>query len=356
MAKIAMITDTHQGVRNASQFYMNNQEKFYSEIFIPYLRDNNIKTVWHLGDFWEDRRKLDIVAMNHVFKHLLDPLQALGINVYMIYGNHDIVYRSTNDVNAIDFLGKMYPNIHVIKTHEVINFDGLDVAFLSWVNNQNLQSSMEFIQTAAAPILCGHFEIKSFLMHPGSVCDSGFEKSVFDRYDTVYSGHFHTISTDGRIQYISNPFQTTWSDFGQEKGFRILDTATRELDFIRNPFELYSKVAYQDEFDILEYDYEQHAGKVTRVYIQSFAKTNQQKFNLFIEKLNTVAHAVDVFEVDETEYNTDVNAMETAGDLRTTINQYIDDVVQNQLVKKEPLKVYFENLWTEASRSVEVDE
>ena len=355
MAKVAMITDVHFCVRNASQFYLNHQKKFYDEVFFPYLKENNIKHLLFLGDFWEDRRKLDIVGMNVAFECFLDPLEELGIQVYWIYGNHDVVYRNDNSINAIDFLAKMYKNIHVIKTHEVINIDGLDIAMLSWVNNANLQASMEFIQTAAAPILCGHFEIKSFLMHPGSVCDSGFDKSIFDRYESVYSGHFHTISTDGRIQYISNPFQTTWSDYGEEKGFRILDTATRNLEFVRNPFELYSKVAYTDEVDLLQYDFEQHAGKVTRVFIQSFATTNQQKFNLFIEKLNSVAHAVDVFEIDETSFSTQAE-IEASGDMRTIISQYIDEVVQNQLVKKEPLKQYFDSLWTEASRTVEVDE
>jgi DNA repair exonuclease SbcCD nuclease subunit len=355
MAKVAMITDVHFNVRNASQFYLTHQKKFYDEVFFPYLKENGIKHLLFLGDFWEDRRKLDIVGMNAAFECFFNPLEELGIQTYWIYGNHDIVYRNDNSVNAIDFLGKMYKNIHIVKTHEVINIDGLDIAMLSWVNKANLADSLDFINTAAAPILCGHFEIKTFLMLPGAVCDSGFEKNIFERYESVYSGHFHTISSDGRIQYISNPFQTTWSDYGQEKGFRILDTATRNLEFIRNPFELYSKVAYTDDIDLFAYDFEEHRGKVTRVFIQSFANTNQQKFNLFIEKLNSLAHAVDVFEVDETTYSTE-KEIEASGDMKTTINQYIDEVVQNQLVKKEPLKQYFESLWSEASRSVEVDE
>lgn len=350
-----MITDVHWNVRNASQFYMAHQKKFYDEVFFPYLREHNIKHLLFLGDFWENRKSIDIVGLNSAIKHFLDPLEALGVSVYWIYGNHDVVFRTTNEMNSIDFLGKMYKNIHIVKTHEVINIDGLDIAMISWIHKGNLEESLEFINTAAAPILCGHFEINSFLMHPGSTCDSGFDKSVFDRYESVYSGHFHTISSDGRIQYISNPFQTTWADYGQEKGFRILNTATRELSFIRNPVELYSKVAYTDEIDILNYDFEQHAGKVTRVYVQSFARMNQQKFNLFIEQLTLKAHAVDVFEVDETVVDGDVS-IEDVSDMKKTIQTYIDEVLQNSLVKKEPLKRYFDALWTEASRISEVDE
>lgn len=355
MAKIAMITDVHFNVRNASQFYLNHQKRFYNDVFFPYLKEHDIKHLLFLGDFWEDRRKLDIVGMNIAFKHFLDPLEELGVRVHWIYGNHDIVYRNDNSVNAIDFLGKMYPNLHIIKTHEVINIDGLDIAMISWVNNANLEDSIKFIETAEAPILCGHFEIKSFPVNTASLCSTGFDKSLFDRYEAVYSGHFHTMSTDGRIQYISNPFQTTWADHGLEKGFRVLDTATRELEFVRNPYELYSKVAYTDDIDLLRYDFDQHSGKVTRVFIQAFATTNQQKFNLFIEKLNTVAHAVDVFEIDETTV-TAGETIEVTDDMKTVINQYIDDVLQNQLIRKDSLKSYFESLWAEASRSVEVDE
>lgn len=355
MAKIAMITDVHFNVRNASQFYLNHQKRFYNDVFFPYLKEHDIKYLLFLGDFWEDRRKLDIVGMNIAFKAFLDPLLELGVQVYWIYGNHDIVYRNDNSVNAIDFLGKMYPNLHIVKTHEIVNIDGLDIAMISWVNNANFEDSLNFIQTAKAPILCGHFEIKSFPVNPSALCSTGFDKTVFDRYDAVYSGHFHTMSSDGRIQYISNPFQTTWADFGQEKGFRVLDSSTRELEFIRNPYELYSKVAYTDDIDLLKYDFEQHAGKVTRVYVQAFASINQQKFNLFIEKLNSVAHAVDVFEVDETVISPD-DSLEDTNDMKAVINQYIDDIIQNQLIKKDSLKNYFNTLWSEAARSVEIDE
>lgn len=307
-----------------------------------------------LGDTWENRKSLNINTLHRAQKMYFDRLEELGIDVKIIYGNHDVFYKNTNEVNSIDFLGKMYSNIEVIKTHKIIEFDGLPIAFLSWVNNGNLQESLEFIRTAEAPILCGHFEIKSFEMIKGHVCDQGFDKSIFDRYESVYSGHFHTMSTDGRIHYISNTNQTNWSDYGLKKGFRILNTATRELEFVENPFEVYGKIAYEDTIDVLEFDYEQFRGKVVRVYVQSFGVCNQQKLSLFVERLNQFAHAIDVFEVDETQYNTEAEGSDST-DMRVVIDQYIDDVVQNELIDKAKLKNYFMELFNEAASTVETD-
>ena len=54
--KIALLNDTHFGARNDSPAFLDYFMRFYNEIFFPYLKDNNIKTLIHLGDV-VDRRK-----------------------------------------------------------------------------------------------------------------------------------------------------------------------------------------------------------------------------------------------------------------------------------------------------------
>ena len=54
--KIALLNDTHFGCRNDSLPFMNYHNRFYDEIFFPYIEKNNIKTLVHLGDV-VDRRK-----------------------------------------------------------------------------------------------------------------------------------------------------------------------------------------------------------------------------------------------------------------------------------------------------------
>jgi len=347
--KLAILTDTHFGIRSDSLVFANNQERFYRDVFFPTLDKMEIDTVLHLGDFWDNRKALSVVAIDRAQRFFFDELLKRNIKLHIIYGNHDVAMRNTNWPNSIDFLGKMYPNINIIKTHDVIQFGSLKIAFISWVNKENLQDSLEFITHADAPYLCGHFEIKSFDMTPGQKNEHGFEPALFDRYDKVFSGHFHTMSDDGRIQYISNTNQFNWSDYGLKKGFRILDTETRKLDLIENPFNIYEKFIFNDGLDIINFDYEVYREKIVRVYIQSFGTTNQQKLNLFVDKMQGIAWTVEVLEVNETSFDGEL----TEADLKDTsidqvIEKYIEDVVNNDLVDKNRLKGYFMELYNEA--------
>ena len=53
--KIALLNDTHFGARNDSLIFDDFFHKFYDEVFFPYLKEHNIKTLIHLGDV-VDRR------------------------------------------------------------------------------------------------------------------------------------------------------------------------------------------------------------------------------------------------------------------------------------------------------------
>ena len=67
-----------------------------------------------------------------------------------------------------------------------------------------------------------------------------------------FSGHFHHKSDNGNVYYLPNPYQITWSDYKDPRGFHIFDTETRELEFILNPYEIFHKIYYDDEKTTLE--------------------------------------------------------------------------------------------------------
>ena len=47
--KVAIINDTHCGIRNSSDIFIDNAEKFYSDVFFPYLLEHGIQHIVHLG-------------------------------------------------------------------------------------------------------------------------------------------------------------------------------------------------------------------------------------------------------------------------------------------------------------------
>jgi len=45
--KVAILNDTHCGVRNSSDIFLNYQRRFYEEVFFPYLKEHDIKQILH---------------------------------------------------------------------------------------------------------------------------------------------------------------------------------------------------------------------------------------------------------------------------------------------------------------------
>ena len=54
--KIALLNDTHWSARGDSQIFLDYFMKFFDDVFFPYLKENDINTIVHAGDFM-DRRK-----------------------------------------------------------------------------------------------------------------------------------------------------------------------------------------------------------------------------------------------------------------------------------------------------------
>ena len=184
--KVAIINDTHCGIRNSSDVFLDNAEKFYSDVFFPYLVEHNIRHVLHLGDYYDNRKFINFRALNRNRHHFLKPLRELGITMDIIYGNHDTYYKNTNDVNAPELLLYNQPNVDVIVECETREYDGFNIALVPWINPENYADSIEYLMSAPASVCMGHFEIEGALVHPGMTCQHGLDHSYLKRFDQVY--------------------------------------------------------------------------------------------------------------------------------------------------------------------------
>jgi len=346
--KIALLNDTHFGCRNDSPAFIEFQNKFYNELFFPYLQQYDIKTLIHLGDV-VDRRKFINHNTAHNFKKVFwNRLDEQGIDTHIIIGNHDTYYKNTNEVNAMQNLD-ICKDAKVYTQSTTVDFDGLPILFIPWICDDNEAESIRTIENTQATFAMGHLEVKGFEMHNGHFNDHGLDKSIFKRFEKVLSGHFHKKSDDGHIYYLGTQYEMTWSDYECPKGFHIFDTETRELERIPNDLAIFKKIIYDDRTkDYTNFDLSPYENCFVKLFV-SF-KTNEEMYNKLVEKFytNSNVHELQIIE-DPVDIKQTVksNILDQGEDTMTFLNNYIDQI--DTPLDKKKLKDFTKDLYVEAN-------
>ena len=352
--KIALINDTHAGARGDDPRFNEFFFKFWEGTFFPYLKENNIKHICHLGDVVDRRKFISFVTLNSWRKRFFDVLQTEGINMDVIVGNHDVTYKNTNEINAMHELFDHYTNINVMIEPKDMEYDGLSVAMVPWINSSNYEQVLEFLKTTKSQVVFGHFEIAGFEMDRGNVCHTGMDKSTFDRFDMVLSGHFHHKSTNGSIHYLGNQYEITWADYNDPRGFHVFDTETRELTFVSNPNRMFHKINYDDATTDFAYwqAFDYSALKDCYVKIVVLNKQNPYLFDNVLDNLYKagIGDIAIVEDFTDTIIEDDKDLVNQAEDTMTILSKYIDNLtltVDNDKLKTLMKELYVEALTTE---------
>ena len=344
--KVAIITDQHFGARNDSIAFLDFFEKFYDNTFFPCLDTNNISTVLILGDTFDRRKYVNFYALDRAKKMFFDKLAERNITVHMLAGNHDTYFKNTNEVNSPDLLLKEYNNIHVIDDPVTIEVDGTKICMMPWICPENYQASLDEMKTTKAELCMGHFEIAGFAMYRGMESHEGLSKETFEKFDMVFSGHYHHRSDDGHIYYLGNPYELTWQDFNDPRGFHLFDLSTRELEFVRNPYTMFARIEYNDK-DQEPINLDAYDLKECYVKLIVVNKTDFYKFDKFIQKLyskgcHDIKIVEDLSEFEDGEIGEEINLEDTI----SVLTNYVDSVETD--VDKEKIKTYMRTLYTEA--------
>lgn len=289
--KIALITDTHAGKRSDNVNLLDHQKLFYDEIFFPYLNKNKIDTVFHLGDVFDRRKYINYHTLKRTRDDFLTPLARRAERVVMIAGNHDTFYKDNNYLNSLTQLLNDYPNIEIHIDPFEYDLSGTKILLLPWICRENQKRSFDLIKKTKAKICFGHLQLQGFEMHKGSFAEDGFDKTTFEKFTTVCSGHFHHKSDYDNIHYLGCPFQMDWGDYGDTKGFHIFDTETHDITFIPNPYSLFHKIEYDDKGlteskNIMSFDFEKLRKSFVRVSVKN--KDNSFWFDSFMERVESV--------------------------------------------------------------------
>jgi len=283
--KVAIITDQHFGARKNSKLFHDYFLKFYNDVFFPYLEEHGITTVVDMGDTFDSRKGVDFSALAWAKNNYYDRLKDMGILVHTIVGNHTAYYKNTNDVNAVDLLLREYDNVPVYSEPTEISLDKLKVLLIPWINAENQEKSFSLIKKSNCKVAMGHLELNGFRAHRGHVMDHGHESDLYNKYERVFSGHYHTRSDNGKIFYLGNPYEMFWNDLEDPRGFSIFDTKTLEHFHVDNPYRLFYNIYYNDTPHQL-FDVSQYENKIVKVVVRK--KTSTKDFEKFIDKLYEV--------------------------------------------------------------------
>jgi len=341
--KVAIITDQHFGARKGSKFLHDYFKKFYNEVFFPYLKDNDIKVVIDMGDTFDNRRNIDLWSLEWAKENYYNKLRDLGITVHTIVGNHTAYYKNTNTVNSVNLLLSEYKNVIVYSEATEVKLNNLKVLFIPWINQENDQTTRKLIKKTSCKCVMGHLELNGFRAHRGHVMEDGMGCELFEKFERVYSGHYHTRSDNGKIFYLGNPYEMFWNDVNDTRGFHIFDTETLEHTPINNPFKLFYNIYYEDTpyqmFDATEY-----VNKIVKVIVRK--KSNIKSFEKFIDKLYSSGiqelKIIENFDIIESE---DFTVEETENTL-SILNRYIDESEIN--LDKCIVKNLFQELYRQA--------
>lgn len=349
--KIAILNDTHCGARNSSDVFMAYQQKFYEEVFFPYLKEHDIKRILHLGDYYEHRKYVNFKALEHNRKIFLDKLRENKIVMDIIPGNHDVFYKNTNELCSLkELMGHYTDCVNIWMKPTILNYDGLEVAVVPWINAENYNDTMTFIKECKVPVVAGHFEFSGFEMYKGIPNPHGMDTYDFKDFELVMSGHFHTRSSRDNIHYLGSQMEFTWGDCDDAKYFHVYDTDKRELTPVRNPHTLHTKVVYNDEKnDYNNYDMSKLDNQFVKVVVEK--KSDYFGFDRFIDRIQQrPIHELKIAESFEEFLGDNVADEEIElDDTQVLLDSYVEAVETE--ADKEKLKTLLRGLYVEAQNT-----
>jgi DNA repair exonuclease SbcCD nuclease subunit len=216
-----------------------------------------------------------------------------------------------------------------------------------WIDKENEERSYEFLKNAKCDWIGGHFEIAGYELFRGMKAPHGLDRAIFNRFEKVLSGHFHTKSEQDNITYLGSQLEFSWNDAHDNKYFHVLDTETRVMTAIRNPHTLYHRIYYDDattNYD--DYDLSQVDQKFVKIVVKH--KNDLFTFDKFVDRIqNRAIHELKIAE-NFNEFLGDNVEDEgvSVEDTSVLLDSYVDAV--DTELDKDRIKKEMHELMTEA--------
>ena len=177
--------------------------------------------------------------------------------------------------------------------------------------------------------------------------ESGTDCNLFNKFERVYSGHYHTRSNQDNIYYLGNPYEIYWNDLEDTRGFHIFDTDTLEHTPINNPYRIFYTIYYSDH-NYQTFDTRELEGKIVKLIVRK--KTDAKKFEKFVDKLyNSNVQELKIIENFVIQESEDFEAFESE-DTLSILNRYIEEAEIN--LDKSRVQKMIQEIYQEACELV----
>lgn len=345
--EVAFLGDTHFGYRIDNDAFNAYVKNFYETEFFPTLIDRNIDTVIQFGDLMDNRRFISIKTLYFIKEVFLDPLREAGIKLITFLGNHDVYYKNTNDYNSVSHVLSMYDNVTLFEKIAELEMGNTKFGFVPWLNKENIEEFDYWNKFTNCDILLGHLELTGFEYAKGIKADHGMETEPFKSFKAVYSGHYHTSSNNGTIHYIGTPYEMTFADMDDEKGFWIFNTDTQEIERVKSEQSLFKKIKYDDEkTDYDTFDFTEFENTYIKLYVMT--RKDTEMYNRFIDKLYQ-CNAIEI-KVVETDLDVNDEEMEEINlEVQTTIQIMNDTIKEVEDINTDNVLSIVNDLYKEAT-------
>jgi len=226
-----IISDTHFGVRNGSQEWLEIMKDYFRDFFIPLLKKEGKPGdfVLHCGDVFDSRHSLNLLVMNEAMSIFEEIAKIMP--VVIILGNHDIWRKDSNEINSVKVL-KWIPNITVHEEPVLMRVKNNTLLLMPW--RKSVEAEVECVSSFDADYLFCHTDVKGLKFNKFTEVEHGLDLREMDKFKKVYSGHIHYAQTNKNFRMVGCPYQLTRSDMNNEKGIWLVDFENDSETYFKN--------------------------------------------------------------------------------------------------------------------------
>ncbi len=343
MSKVALLGDLHIGIKDDDMWVQNYQRKFFDFMFAE-LEERGVKQIIQLGDWFDVRRGATQETLMFQRTYLNGMLK--GFDTHVLVGNHDMHLRECIVPNTPYEVLSIVPDVTIYEKPTTVEFDGVAIDIIPWICKENAVEIDEFIKNSTSEYCVGHFELNGFEFHKGQKATGCLDSGFLKKYKQVWSGHFHTQSQAGNINYLGTPYTLTLADADDKRGFWLFDTETHEMEFIENPDCWHTKLYFDAEtFDAKTIpSYENRNVKI--IVERRSSDKREISFDVVEDRIAQIAHACQT--LDELDIKKDVaDDIKSIKDIDDYVAEYADTLDESTEVKSK-VKAIFSALRAEA--------